>query len=122
MLFRSRRAITQKLVGADGTLALVTFAAPVERALADAVHRGEDGAGLVLDPLTAQRLVGRLRGWMERFVTEGATPILLCGATLRPWIRRFLERYVSGLVVLAPAEIGTGIRVRSLGVVTLDDA
>jgi flagellar biosynthesis protein FlhA len=116
------RAITQKLVGADGTLALVTFAAPVERALADAVHRGEDGAGLVLDPLTAQRLVGRLRGWMERFVTEGATPILLCGATLRPWIRRFLERYVSGLVVLAPAEIGTGIRVRSLGVVTLDDA
>jgi flagellar biosynthesis protein FlhA len=116
------RAITQKLVGADGTLALVTFAAPVERALVDAVQRTDDGAALVLDPATAQRLVTRLGGWIERFASEGATPVLLCGATLRPWLRRFLERYLPGFVVLAPAEITAAVRVRALGVVALDDA
>jgi flagellar biosynthesis protein FlhA len=116
------RAITQKLVGADGTLALVTFAAPVERALVDAVQRTDDGAALVVDPTTAQRLVTRLGAWIERFASEGVTPVLLCGATLRPWLRRFLERYLPGVVVLAPAEITGAVRVRALGVVTLDDA
>ncbi len=116
------RSITQKLVGADGTLALVTLAAPLERGLVDAIQRSEDGASLVVDPSTAQRLVGRLGAWMERFATDGLTPILLCGATLRPSVRRFLERYLPALVVMAPAEIAHTVRVRSLGVVTLDDA
>ena len=116
------RAITQKLVGPDGTLALVTFAASVERTLIDAVQRTEDGAALVVDPTTAQRLVTKLGSWIERFASEGATPVLLCGATLRPWLRRFLERYLPGFVVLAPAEIAAAVRVRALGVVTLDDA
>jgi flagellar biosynthesis protein FlhA len=116
------RAITRKLVGPDGMLAVVTLAAPVERALVDAVQRTEDGAALVMDPQTAERLVSGLRAWVERFAIEGVTPILLCGPRLRPWIRRFLERYLSGLVVLAPAEIAAGVRVRALGVVTLDEA
>jgi flagellar biosynthesis protein FlhA len=116
------RAITQKLVGPDGTLALVTLAAPLERALSEAVQRTDDGAALVLDPTTAQRLVARLGGWIERFGREGTTPVLLCGAALRPRIRRFLERYLPGLVVLAPAEVAATARVRALGTVTLDDA
>ncbi|HXJ35886.1 MAG TPA: flagellar biosynthesis protein FlhA [Candidatus Eisenbacteria bacterium] len=116
------RSITQKLVGPDGTLALVTLAAPLERGLVDSIQRTEDGASLVVDPSTAQRLVGRLGAWMERFATDGLTPILLCGATLRPSVRRFLERYLPTLVVMAPAEIAHTVRVRSLGVVALDDA
>ncbi|MGH7894687.1 MAG: flagellar biosynthesis protein FlhA [Candidatus Binatia bacterium] len=116
------RSITQRLVGADGTLALVTLAASLERGLVDAVQRSDEGAVLVVDPSTAQRLVGRLGGWMERFASDGLTPILLCGAALRPYVRRFLERYLPALVVLAPAEITPAVRVRSLGVVTLDDA
>ena len=116
------RAITQKLVGPDGTLALVTFAAPLERTLVDAVQRTDDGAALVVDPSTAQKLVTRLDAWIERFAAEGAAPVLLCGAALRPWIRRFLERHVPSLAVLAPAELASTVRVRALGVVTLDDA
>jgi flagellar biosynthesis protein FlhA len=116
------RAITQRLVGTDGALALVTLAAPLERTLVDAVQRTEEGTTLVVEPATAERLVARLGGWMERFATDGLTPVLLCGATLRPWVRRFLERYLPTLVVLAPAEIASAVRVRSLGMVALDDA
>jgi flagellar biosynthesis protein FlhA len=58
---------------------------------------------------------------METFASEGLTPVLLCGAALRPWVRRFLDRYLPSLVVLAPAEIAPAVRVRGLGVVTIDD-
>jgi flagellar biosynthesis protein FlhA len=116
------RAITQKLAGPDGTLALVTLEASLERTLAGAVQRTDDGAALVVEPATAERLVARLGGWMARFAGEGAPPVLLCSAALRPWLRRFLERYLPSLVVLAPAELAATARVRALGVVTLDDA
>jgi flagellar biosynthesis protein FlhA len=115
------RAITSPLVAADGTLALVTLAAPLERALGDALERTDDGTALAIDPPTAQRLVAGLGAWMETFATEGLTPVLLCGAALRPWVRRFLDRYLPTLVVLAPAEIAPAVRVRGLGVVTIDD-
>src|SRR6185436_12681722 len=79
------RAITQKLVGADGTVGLVTFAGPLERTLVAAVQRTDEGTALVVDPSTAQKLLVRLGAWIERFAAEGATPVLLCGASLRPW-------------------------------------
>ena len=116
------RAITQKLVGTDGTLGLVTFAGPLERALVAAVQRTDEGTVLVVDPSTAQKLLVRLGAWIERFAAEGATPVLLCGASLRPWLRRFLERHLPSLVVLAPTELANTVRIRALGVVTLDDA
>jgi flagellar biosynthesis protein FlhA len=115
------RTITQPLVAGDGTLALVTLAAPLEQALGDALQRTDDGTTLAIDPPTAQRLIARLGGWMETFASEGLTPVLLCGAALRPWVRRFLDRYLPSLVVLAPAEIAPAVRVRGLGVVTIDD-
>ena len=36
-------------------------------------------------------------------------------------LRRFLERFLPSLVLLAPAEIPTTVRLQSLGVVRLDE-
>jgi flagellar biosynthesis protein FlhA len=115
------RAITRKLLGPDGTLAVVTLGAALERRLLDALQRGEEG-GLVLEPALAQRLVARLGEWVERFVVQHLTPVLLCSAPLRPHLRRQLERYLPQLACISPQEIVTDARVRSLGVVTVDDA
>jgi flagellar biosynthesis protein FlhA len=117
------RTITRKLARPDGTLAVVSLAPPLERTLADAVEHAADGAALVLDAATAERLVARLGAWCEqRFAADDLPPVLLCGAALRPWIRRFLERYLPQLAVVTPAEITPSTRVRGIGVVTLDDA
>jgi flagellar biosynthesis protein FlhA len=116
------RTITQRLVGADGTVALVTLEAPLERALADALEPGDDGTTLPVDPTTARRLVERLGAWMPRFAADGRTPVLLCGTALRPALQRLLVRHLPALVVLAPGEIATSARIRSLGTVTRDDA
>jgi flagellar biosynthesis protein FlhA len=116
------RAITKRLEGPDGTLALVTLSAMTERMLLEAIHRGEDGATLALEPVLAQRLLGRLGEWAEKLSAQQLAPALLCGATLRPHLRRLVERYLPGLAVVSPGEIASGVRVKSMGVVTLDEA
>jgi flagellar biosynthesis protein FlhA len=115
------RAITKRLLSSDGTLALVTLAAGVERFLIDSLQRTDDGTGLALEPAYAQRLIGRLAQWSERFTTQHLSPVLLCSAALRPWLRRAVERVVPSLALLSPGEIGPSVRIRSLGVVTLDE-
>jgi flagellar biosynthesis protein FlhA len=116
------RAITRKLLGPDGTLTVVTLGAALERRLLDALQRGEEGTGLVLEPQLAQRLIAKLGEWAERFVMQHLTPVLLCSAPLRPQLRRLLERYLPQLACISPQEIVTDARVRSLGVVTVDEA
>ncbi len=115
------RSITQRLVGPDGSLALMTLAGPIERSLVDSLQRGEDGTSLAMEPVLAQRLVTRLGQWGERFGQQHLQPVLLCGATLRPHLRRMLERYIPSLVLLSPQEIAPSVRIHSLGVVTLDE-
>jgi flagellar biosynthesis protein FlhA len=114
------RTITRKLASADGTIAVVSLAPPLERTLAEAVARTDDETLLALDAAAAERLVVRLAAWVERFAADGLPPVLLCGAALRPWLRRFLERWVPTLAVVTPAEITPTTRVRGLGTVTLD--
>ena len=115
------RSITQKLTGPDGSLAVLTLAGPIERALVEAVQRSEEGTVLAPEPQLAQRLVARLGAWAERVSAQQLSPVLLVGAALRPHLRRLLERYIPQLTLLSPPEIGPAVRVRALGVVTLDE-
>jgi flagellar biosynthesis protein FlhA len=116
------RGITKRLLAPDGTLALVTLAAGVERLLLDSLQRTDDGTSLALEPAYAQRLIGRLAQWAERFAAQHLSAVVLCSAPLRAHLRRLTERVLPSLVVLAPGEIGASVRIRSLGVVTLDEA
>jgi flagellar biosynthesis protein FlhA len=99
----------------------MTLAGPIERSLVDSLQRGDDGTSLAMEPVLAQRLVTRLGQWGERFGQQHLQPVLLCGATLRPHLRRMLERYIPSLVLLSPQEIAPSVRIHSLGVVTLDE-
>ena len=49
--------------------------------------------------------------------TSMALPVLLCPSPARYHVRRWLEPFVPKITVLAPDEIPTGIRVRSVGVI-----
>jgi flagellar biosynthesis protein FlhA len=115
------RSITRRFAGADGTLVILTLAADVERLLIEALHRGDDGVALALEPALAQRLITRLGGWMERFARQQVSPLLLCSASIRAHVRRLVERVLPNLAVIAPEEIAANVRIRSIGVVTLDE-
>src|SRR5437870_1567501 len=115
------RSITKRFLGPDGTLALVTLGANLERLLLDSVKRTDDGAFLALEPALAQRLLGRLAEWIERFGAQHLGPLLLCSTPIRAHVRRLVERVLPSLAVVSPGEIGSNVRLRSLGVVTLDE-
>ena len=115
------RSIVQRYIGPDRVLHVMTLAPTLERAIGEAVHRTEEGATLALEPGLAQRLLGKLAEVAEPFALQGRQPVLLCSTGIRGHLRRFLERFLPSLVLLAPAEIPTTVRLQSLGVVRLDE-
>lgn len=116
------RQITRHLATTDNEVAIMTLAAPVERTLIDAVRRDESGVTLALEPGVARLLVERLREWVSIFQSQQRPPVLLCSANLRGPLRRFLERYVPALAIIAPQEITSTVKIKSLGTVTLNEA
>jgi flagellar biosynthesis protein FlhA len=115
------RSIVQRYIGADRVLHVMTLAPTLERAIGDAVHRTDEGATLALEPGLAQRLLAKLAEVAEPFALQGRQPVLLCSTGIRGHLRRFLERFLPSLVLLAPAEIPTTVRLQSLGVVRVDE-
>lgn len=115
------RSIVQRYIGPDRILHVMTLAPTLERAIGEAVHRGEEGATLALEPALAQRLLAKLAEVAEPFALQGRQPVLLCSTGIRGHLRRFLERFLPSLVLLAPAEIPTTVRLQSLGVVRVDE-
>jgi flagellar biosynthesis protein FlhA len=115
------RSITKRFLTPTGTLTVMTLAANVERMILDSIQHGDGGTVLALEPAVAQRLLGRLAEWSERFANRQASPLLLCSAAARPYLRQLVERALPTLAVIAPGEIAPTVRVQSLGVVTLDE-
>ncbi|MBM4245001.1 MAG: flagellar biosynthesis protein FlhA [Deltaproteobacteria bacterium] len=115
------RSIVQRYLGPDRVLHVMTLAPTLERTIGDAVHRTEEGATLALEPALAQRLLAKLAEVAEPFALQGRQPVLLCSTGIRGHLRRFLERFLPSLVLLAPAEIPPTVRLQSLGVVRVDE-
>lgn len=115
------RAITKQFTTRDGVVPLVTLSPRVERLIAEAVQRTDEGAVVALDPTTAQRLLGKLAAWVERFTMDNNQPLLLCSSSVRSHVRRLTERFLPSLAVISPAELASNVRVHSLGVVALDE-
>lgn len=116
------RQITKHLTSPDNEVSIMTLAAAVERSLLDAVRRDEHGVALTLEPGLARLLVERLREWITIFQGHQRPPVLLCSATLRGPLRRFLERYLPALAIISPQEITNSVRIKSIGTVTLNEA
>ena len=115
------RSIVQRYVGADRVLHVMTLAPTLERAISDALHRGDEGTVLALEPGLAQRLLAKLAEVAEPFAMQGRQPVLLCSSGIRGHLRRFMERFLPSIVLLAPAEIPSSVRLQSLGVVRIDE-
>ncbi len=115
------RSIVNRFLTGERVLPLVTLAPRLEKLIADAVHRTDDGTYLALEPSVAQRLLGKLASWAEQFATQNHQPLLLCSTTIRGHLRRLTERFLPSLALVAPGEIPANVKIHSLGVVSLDD-
>ena len=117
-----KRQITKQHSDPQGVIKALTLDPRLEQRILDSVQRTDRGAVLALDPRVGQQLFAALTREMERVLTQGITPIVLCSAALRPYLRRLLEKALPQLTILSYNEIMPRIEVQSVGMVSLPDA
>jgi flagellar biosynthesis protein FlhA len=112
------RAICRQNVGVDGRLAVFTLAPGWQQSLNAALQTTDTGSSvLLMDAPSGSKLIQALSKEMERVASLGHNPILLCPARLRLALRRFSERSLSALTILAYSEVAPQVEVTTLGVV-----
>jgi flagellar biosynthesis protein FlhA len=103
----------------DGRLPAITFEPLVEHSLLEALRSGESGTFLAIDPGQAERLAMEVAARAEEGEQTGDQPVLLCSAPLRPAVRRLVRAAAPRLPVLSYSELGSQLRVETIGVITL---
>lgn len=115
------RQITKQYLCPDNIVRVFTLDPMVEQAIADGIRHTESGAQLVLEPGVAQELLEETRDQAERMASMGYMPVALCSPRLRIHYRRLAERMAPTLAVLSFNELASGVKLETLGMVTLAD-
>jgi flagellar biosynthesis protein FlhA len=103
----------------DGTLYVITFAPALEQGLLASMRVGDHGRRVI--GTTAEeaesivREVGRIARESE---SQGNGPVVLCATRLRPAVRRLLRPSLGRLGVLGTGEVGSSVKVTTVGSVS----
>ena len=104
----------------DNTVHVISFDPQFEQRMLESVRPGEAGTTVVLDPVSAQTVIGGLAKLLLDAENRNVRPVLVCAAPLRAAVRRMVRPAVDRLPVLSYSEL-TGVgQIRSAGVVSGD--
>jgi flagellar biosynthesis protein FlhA len=104
----------------DGKLPVVTLDPLLEHHLAATLRDTHHGVDFSLDPTSAQQLVMAIRRQVHQAENAGLSPVLVTSAPLRRPLRRLLALTEIDRPVLALDELGSHLRIETLGTVNLD--
>ena len=114
------RGIIKKFLTGDNTLHIATLDRAVEDVLVGALQSAEDGTTYFnIDTRYVERLLNQVAETMRKFDTFGTMPVLVCGSRIRWDLRKLINRFVPGIVVLAFDEIPSEVQTNKVGVVSL---
>lgn len=114
------RGIVSKYVSHDNELVTASLERGVEDLLVSGLQHHEDGStALNIDPEIAQRLLNNIAETMHNFDTRGTVPILMCGSRIRWDLKKIINRFIPGLVVLAFDEVPADAKTENIGIVTI---
>ena len=109
------RALVQPMLSTDGSLQVITLAAPLE----DELARSFDASSTA--PAAHTSIMRRVLEGLRRFAYDpaaGTPQVLLCSSPARFYLRRMLEASWPRLNVVSPGEIPSKTQVHSLGMVS----
>ena len=116
------RYITKQYVSEDGTLYLLTLDPKIEDLLTNAIQHAERESFLSLDPGIAQKIIKNIEMKIKKFTETQSHPIVLCSPPVRIHLKRLVERFITNLAILSHSDIDTKTKIKSLGVVNINDA
>lgn len=115
------RTITNQYLAADEELMVVSLGHPLERRMAEAVERTDQGEFLSIDPQLAQLAMKQLAKQLEKFGPMNLQPVVLCSAQIRMHFKKLVDRFIPNIAVLSYDEIVPNVKIQSIGVVELAD-
>jgi flagellar biosynthesis protein FlhA len=114
------RGIIKKYLANENTLHIATLDRAVEDVLVGALQTAEDGSTYFnIDTRYVERLLTQIAEAMRKFDPLGTMPVLVCGSRIRWDLRKLINRFVPGVVVLAFDEIPAEIQTNKVGVVSI---
>lgn len=112
--------ICQRFANSVGDLYVLVLDPAVERTISTALqHDPTTNRVPTLEPRFAEQILKRLAGNVEKMMASNMTPVLLCGAELRIFLKDFIGRAVPHLKVISMSEVSTNVKLKSFGVVTI---
>jgi flagellar biosynthesis protein FlhA len=101
------RTITRQYVDSDNKLYCITLEPALERKLVESLSMTGHGNILNLDTETQNSVIERLKSSNEQAIAQGCQAVLLCSSQLRLPLRKFVEKYLPTLSVLAYNEVAS---------------
>lgn len=112
-------AICQGLANPAGELYVLTFDPSIEQTISSSIRAIDEKAALVLEPKFAEQLLRRIAAEVEKMMLHNLMPVILCPPALRRHVRRFTERVMPQLSVLALSEIPNNVHLKAYGMITV---
>ncbi|NOS71982.1 MAG: flagellar biosynthesis protein FlhA [Verrucomicrobia bacterium] len=117
----ARRALGAQLVkpfqAESGMLRAITLDPKLEQQIAQGVRQSPTEVSLLLDPKLARHLMETLSKHVQKFLADGAPPLLLCAPQIRLAFRRFFEATFADLAVISYAEVPSRVEIQSAAMV-----
>jgi len=116
---RLARAILQSLPLEGDTLPVLTVDQNVEDLIQSGVQQTEHGSYLTLEPHKVQAVLDAVFREAEKMMEANMTPTIVTSPVIRRHLRRLIERQMPTLTVLSHNELVTGLRIKSVGLVSV---
>jgi len=102
----------------DGILHIIILEKAVEETIINSMQP-EQGGLFSFDLSFSQRLIEKIGNEVKKAILQNVQPVLLVHPMIRSRLRKFLERYIPGIVVISHNEMPPQIKIQTIGVVKL---
>ncbi len=113
---QSLARLISSLYEKDGTIYALSLGTNTESFILEKVKENE-GTLPPFDPAFVQKLINEISRYMDVFMVNQATPVLLTSPASRRFVRKIVEHYIPNLSVLSYSEIDPKYKVNIIGVV-----
>jgi flagellar biosynthesis protein FlhA len=112
------RTISTQYANGDGLVQVISLDPVLDRRLTEAMKSGGTEPG-GLSPSVLNQVITSVRQAVERVVSQGYQPVLLCSQSIRSQLYRLVSPGVHALAVLSPNELDPKTKIQAIEVVRM---
>ncbi|MGD9849779.1 MAG: flagellar biosynthesis protein FlhA [Nitrospirales bacterium] len=112
------RTISSQYMNAEGVVQVISLDPLLDRRLTETM-KPQGGEDKGLPPSLLNQVVTSMRNAIERVVSQGYQPVLLCSQSIRSQLFRVISPGIHALAVLSPNELDPKVKIQAIEVVRL---